>query len=82
MGTVESAQKLLGAETPFLQAAGASRLATIAEWSPSGAASVLGSGVVPKLQHLLLSSGDNGAGATCMSVVCCQLSISAAFPAT
>mmetsp|Transcript_15232 Transcript_15232/g.45976 ORF Transcript_15232/g.45976 Transcript_15232/m.45976 type:complete len:298 (-) Transcript_15232:1583-2476(-) len=69
MGTVESAQKLLGAETPFLQAAGASRLATIAEWSPSGAASVLGSGVVPKLQHLLLSSEDNGVRKECLNAL-------------
>lgn len=60
-GTAESALRLLDAETPFLQAAGASRLATIIAWSPAAASSAVSSGAVLRLQELLLSTHHRSA---------------------
>lgn len=61
VGLVESGLKLLGAESAFLQTAGASRLATLAAWSTPAAIAAVQGGAIASLQKLLDTGRDSGA---------------------
>lgn len=61
VGLVESGLKLLGAESAFLQSAGASRLAMLAAWSSHAAIAAVQGGAVASLQMLLDTGSDAGA---------------------
>lgn len=66
VGLVESALKLLGAESVFLQSAGASRLATLAHWSTPAAVAAIQGGAVCSLQRLLQTGSDAGLQRECV----------------